>query len=57
VANAVLALVLASVFYNLPITSDSMDRRSVLIFFSLMLTAFMPAFEVSSTQWANMNDL
>lgn len=46
IANAILALVIASTFYNLPSTAESMDRRAVLIFFSLMLTAFTPAFEV-----------
>ncbi|KAM4066414.1 ABC-2 type transporter [Hirsutella rhossiliensis] len=50
-ANAVLALLLGSVFYKLPVTADSMDRRSVIIFFSLMLTAFTPAFEVLAI-WA-----
>ncbi|KAI1498627.1 ABC-2 type transporter-domain-containing protein [Biscogniauxia marginata] len=50
-ANAILALVVGSVYYNLPDTSDSMDKRAVLIFFSLLLTAFSPAFEVL-TIWA-----
>lgn len=45
-ANAILALVVGSVYYNLPMTSDSMDKRAVLIFFSLLVTAFSPAFEV-----------
>lgn len=53
VANAILALVLASVFYNLPSTAESMDRRAVLIFFSLMLTAFTPAFEVNTPRRAS----
>ncbi|KAK8129110.1 abc transporter cdr4 [Apiospora sp. TS-2023a] len=50
-ANAILALVVGSVFYNLSDTVDSMDKRSVLIFFSLMICAFSPAFEVL-TMWA-----
>ncbi|KAJ2998944.1 hypothetical protein NUW58_g161 [Xylaria curta] len=50
-ANAVLALVVGSVFYNLPETSDNMDKRAVLIFFSVLVTALSPAFEVL-TIWA-----
>lgn len=46
IANVILALVLASVFYNLPLITDSMDSRIVLIFVSIMLTAFTPEFEV-----------
>ena len=46
VANSILALVVGSVFYNLPETSDSLDKRAVLLFFSLMICAFAPAFEV-----------
>ncbi|KAJ8070582.1 hypothetical protein OCU04_000955 [Sclerotinia nivalis] len=45
-ANAILAIVVGSVFYDLPDTSVSMDQKAVLIFFSLMI-AFSPAFEVS----------
>lgn len=45
-ANAILAIVVGSVFYNLSDTTDSMDQRAVLIFFSLMICAFSPAFEV-----------
>ncbi|TAQ91217.1 hypothetical protein B7494_g440 [Chlorociboria aeruginascens] len=50
-ANAILAIIVGSVFYNLPNTTDSMDQRAVLIFFSLMICAFSPAFEVL-TMWA-----
>ncbi|KAI1410222.1 ABC-2 type transporter-domain-containing protein [Hypoxylon sp. FL1857] len=50
-ANAILAIVVGSVFYNLSNTTDSMDQRAVLIFFSLMICAFSPAFEVL-TMWA-----
>jgi ATP-binding cassette, subfamily G (WHITE), member 2, PDR len=45
-ANAILAIVVGSVFLSLPSTAESMDRRSILIFFSLMICAFSPAFEV-----------
>ncbi|TVY84383.1 ZEB2-regulated ABC transporter [Lachnellula suecica] len=46
IANGILALVIGSVYYNLPQTSDSMDRRALLIFLSLLLTALSPSFEV-----------
>ena len=48
VANAILALIVGSAFYNLPETSDSIDRRAVLIFFSLIINACTPAFEVTA---------
>lgn len=47
VANGILALVIGSVYYDLPETSNSMDRRALLIFLSTLLTALSPAFEVS----------
>ncbi|KUI58463.1 ABC transporter CDR4 [Cytospora mali] len=50
-ANAILAIVVGSVFYDLRDTTDSMDQRAVLIFFSLMICAFSPAFEVL-TMWS-----
>lgn len=46
IANAILAIVVGSVFYDLPDTTDSMAKRAVLMFFSLMICAFSPAFEV-----------
>ncbi|KAF3054949.1 ATP-binding cassette transporter CGR1 [Daldinia childiae] len=45
VANSILALILSSAFYNLPHTADSMDKRAVLLFFSLIVNACTPAFE------------
>ncbi|KAI9167952.1 ABC multidrug transporter C [Paramyrothecium foliicola] len=50
-ANAILAIVVGSVYYDLPDTAESLSKRAVLIFFSLMICAFSPAFEVS-TMWA-----
>ncbi|KAI1432769.1 ABC-2 type transporter-domain-containing protein [Xylaria sp. CBS 124048] len=50
-ANAILALVVGSVYYKLAETSDNMDKRAVLIFFSVLVTALSPAFEVL-TIWA-----
>ncbi|KAI1355906.1 P-loop containing nucleoside triphosphate hydrolase protein [Xylaria sp. FL0043] len=46
VANAILAIVIGSAFYNLPEDSESVDRRAILIFFSLLYTALSPSFEI-----------
>ncbi|KAH9909366.1 ABC-2 type transporter-domain-containing protein [Xylariomycetidae sp. FL2044] len=46
VANAILAVVIGSAFYNLPEDSNSVDRRAILIFFSLLYTALSPSFEI-----------
>ncbi|KAI0470238.1 ABC-2 type transporter-domain-containing protein [Xylaria cf. heliscus] len=51
IANTILGLIVGSVFYNLPGTSDTLQPRAVLIFFSLMINAFAPAFEVV-VMWA-----
>ncbi len=45
IANSILALIIGSVFYRLGETSAEMDRRSMLMFFALMITGFAPAFE------------
>ncbi|OAA35191.1 opaque-specific ABC transporter CDR3 [Metarhizium rileyi] len=50
-ANSILGLILGSAFYNLPDTAESMDKRAVLLFFSLIINACTPAFEVL-TMWA-----
>lgn len=49
VANSILALIIGSAFYNLPQTAESMDDRAVLLFFSLVINACTPAFEVRPT--------
>ncbi|KAI1408556.1 ABC-2 type transporter-domain-containing protein [Hypoxylon sp. FL1857] len=46
IANIILGLIIGSVFYNLDETTNSLQQRALLIFFSLMLNAFAPAFEV-----------
>lgn len=48
VANAVLALIVGSMFYNLDETTDSFYSRSVLIFLAILLNAFASALEVRS---------
>lgn len=46
VANGILGLLIGSAYFNLGETSDSLDQRSVFLFFSLMVVGFAPAFEV-----------
>ncbi|KAI1484553.1 ABC-2 type transporter-domain-containing protein [Biscogniauxia mediterranea] len=50
IGNTIIAIVIGSVFYNLGNTTDSLEKRAVLLFFSLMVTAFAPAFEIL-TMW------
>lgn len=49
IANAVLALVVGSMFYNLDETTNSFYSRSVLSFLAILLNAFASALEVSET--------
>ena len=44
--NSVMALVIGSVFYNLPNDTDSLYSRGALIFFAILLAAFASALEV-----------
>lgn len=46
IANGILGLVIGSAFYNLAETTDSFDQRAVVIFFSLIVNSFLPAYEV-----------
>lgn len=41
-----LSLILGSVFYQLPETVDSMNRRCILLYFAILLNALMSALEV-----------
>ena len=45
-ANCINALVVSSLFYNLPSNSDSLRARSSLIFFAVLLNAFGSALEI-----------
>lgn len=47
IANIVLGLIIGSIYYDQDETTDSLQSRSVLLFFALILNAFAPAFEVS----------
>ncbi|KAI1455296.1 ABC drug exporter AbcA [Annulohypoxylon moriforme] len=46
IANTILGLIIGSVFYNLNETADSLQQRSLLLFFALMVNAFVPGVEV-----------
>ena len=41
-----MALVVGSIFYNLPNTTDSLYSRGALLFFGILLAAFASALEV-----------
>lgn len=45
--NTILAIIVGSVFLNLPETTDSFTRRAVLLFYSIVINACISAFEVS----------
>jgi ATP-binding cassette, subfamily G (WHITE), member 2, PDR len=44
--NSVMALIISSIFYNLPQTTSSFYSRSALLFFAILLNAFGSALEV-----------
>jgi ATP-binding cassette subfamily G (WHITE) protein 2 (PDR) len=46
-SNSIMALVIGSVFYNLPQNTASFYSRSALIFFAILMNAFGSALEVS----------
>ena len=47
VFNAIMALVIGSVFYNLPNDTGALYSRGALLFFAILLAAFASALEVS----------
>ncbi|KAF2675667.1 hypothetical protein K458DRAFT_471249 [Lentithecium fluviatile CBS 122367] len=51
VGNAIAGVILGSVFNRLPSTTESLQPRSILLFYSIMINACTPAFEVL-TMWA-----
>ncbi|GME61260.1 abc transporter cdr4 [Neofusicoccum parvum] len=51
VGNAIMAIIVGSLFYNISEDTTSFYNRGVLIFFASLLNAFMSAFEVL-TMWA-----
>lgn len=46
VSNAIMALIIASIFFNLPSTTGSFYQRGALIFFAVLLNAFGSALEI-----------
>jgi ATP-binding cassette subfamily G (WHITE) protein 2 (PDR) len=47
IGNFIMALVIGSVFYNLPDDTSSFYARGALLFFAVLLNAFSSALEVS----------
>lgn len=48
IGNTIIAIVVGSVFYNLSNDTTGLDKRAVLLFFSLMINAYASAFDVCS---------
>ncbi|OJJ97758.1 hypothetical protein ASPACDRAFT_1858481 [Aspergillus aculeatus ATCC 16872] len=46
IGNSIMALVVASVFYNLDTTTNSFFQRGALLFFAILLNAFASALEI-----------
>jgi ATP-binding cassette subfamily G (WHITE) protein 2 (PDR) len=46
VANSIMALIISSIFYNLPSTTSSFYLRSALLFFAILMNAFGSALEI-----------
>ena len=46
--NSIMALVIGSVFYNLPNETGALYSRGALLFFAILLAAFASALEVRS---------
>jgi len=44
--NAIMALVIGSIFYNLPNTTGALYSRGALLFFAILLASFASALEV-----------
>ncbi|KAF2142292.1 uncharacterized protein K452DRAFT_226952 [Aplosporella prunicola CBS 121167] len=51
IGNTIIAIVVGSVYFNLGEDTDALDKRAVLVFFSLMINAYAPAFEIMA-MWA-----
>ena len=46
IGNAVIGLIIGSVFYNLPSNTGSFYSRGVLLFYAILLNAFSSSLEV-----------
>ncbi|RYP58881.1 hypothetical protein DL770_010332 [Monosporascus sp. CRB-9-2] len=59
VGNAVISIIVGSVFYNLGDTTQNVEQRAILLFFTLMINAFSPAFEYVEPvphDWISLKD-
>jgi hypothetical protein len=45
-ANSILGIIVASVFYGVEDPADALQQRSIVLFFALILNAFVPGTEV-----------
>lgn len=52
IGNSVMALIIGSVFYDLPVNSGTFYSRGVLLFFAILLNAFSAFLEVCCRKWA-----
>ena len=48
IGNSVMALIIGSVFYNLPTNTGTFYSRGALLFFAILLNAFSSSLEVST---------
>ena len=46
--NFIMALIVSSIFYNLPVDTSSFYGRSALVFFAVLMNAFASMLEVSA---------
>ncbi|KAI1089119.1 ABC-2 type transporter-domain-containing protein [Rostrohypoxylon terebratum] len=51
IANTILGVIIGSLFFKLPEDAENLQQRSVLLFFALMVNAFVPGSEVV-VMWA-----
>jgi len=46
VGNIVMAIIIGTVFFKLGTTADDISKRNVLLFYSILVNAFLSGFEV-----------
>lgn len=51
IGNAIMALIIGSVFYNLKNDTASLYSRGALLFFAILMAAFQSALEVNFKYW------
>lgn len=51
--NAIMALVIGSIFYDLPNTTSALYSRGALLFFAILLASFASAIEARETSCGN----